>query len=279
MSAPVGHGLRPTVATLRREVAAIRARLAPDRPVLSPLEVAERIGVRLDDWQVDLVTAPDRQLLMCCSRQVGKSLTAALIAAHAVTQTPGALVLAVAPSLRQSQELYGRTKDVIAALGDAVPPIVEESAQRLVLANGSRLMALPGGREDTIRGFPAVDVVVLDEAARISDAAYEALRPMVAVSGGKVVALSTPWGKRGWYWKEWSEGGEAWRRASVRAAECPRIPTEWLAREQASMPDFYFRQEFGCEFIEAEGALFSLDDIERAVDPSIVPFFGGSHAA
>ena len=268
-----------TIARLRRDVAALTERVQPSRPALTPLAVAERAGIELDGWQADLVTAPDRQLLMCCSRQVGKSLTAALIAAHAVTQTPGALVLAVAPSLRQSQELYGRTKDVIAALGDAVAPIIEESAQRLVLANGSRLMALPGGREDTIRGFPAVDVVVLDEAARISDGAYEALRPVVAVSGGTVVALSTPWGKRGWFWKEWSEGGDAWRRASVRAEACPRIPKDWLAREQASMPDFYYRQEFGCEFIEAEGALFSLDDIERAVDPTIVPFFGGSHAA
>ncbi len=268
-----------TIARLRRDVAALTERVAPARTPLTPLEVAERVGVRLDDWQVDLVTAPDRQLLMCCSRQVGKSLTAALIAAHAVTQAPGALVLAVAPSLRQSQEHFGRTKGLIVTLGDAVSPIVEESAQRLVLANGARLMALPGGREDTIRGFPSVDVVVIDEAARVSDAAYEALRPMVAVSGGKVVGLSTPWGRRGWFWREWSEGGEAWRRASVRAEACPRIPKEWLAREKSSMPDFYYRQEFGCEFIEAEGALFSLDDIERAVDPTLVPFFGGSHAA
>jgi hypothetical protein len=32
------------------------------------------------------------------------------------------------------------------------------------------------------------------------------------------------------------------------------------------MPDEFFRQEFFCEFLDAEGSLFSYEDIEAALD-------------
>jgi hypothetical protein len=38
--------------------------------------------------------------------------------------------------------------------------------------------------EDTIRGFSAVSMLVIDEASRVSDEMYEALRPMLAVGDG-----------------------------------------------------------------------------------------------
>src|SRR5436190_1727587 len=82
------------------------------------------------------------------------------------------------------------------------PPAGRETQLRLELANGSRVVCLPG-REGTIRSFGGVALLVLDEAARIPDALYRSVRPMLAVSGGRLVALSTPFGRRGWFWQEW----------------------------------------------------------------------------
>jgi hypothetical protein len=70
---------------------------------------------------------------------------------------------------------------------------------------------------------------------------------MLAVSRGRLVGLSTPFGKRGWFWREWSEGGPAWHRVRITAAECPRISPEWLAQEQQRLGPWWFSQEYDCQ--------------------------------
>jgi hypothetical protein len=45
-------------------------------------------------------------------------------------------------------------------------------------------------------------MLVIDEASRVDDTLYLAVRPLLAVSGGRLVALSTPFGKRGWFHDE-----------------------------------------------------------------------------
>ena len=132
-----------------------------------------------------------RQLLLCC-RQSGKSTTTATLALHTAFYEPGALILLLSPSLRQSQELFKKVQDVYRVLSNPAP-LQAESALRLELANGSRIVSLPG-TEGTVRGYSGVSLVVIDEAARVNDELYYAVRPMLAVSGGRLIALSTPWG-------------------------------------------------------------------------------------
>ena len=48
-------------------------------------------------------------------------------------------------------------------------------------------MGLPG-TEATVRGFSAVSLLLIDEAARVEDAMYKSLRPMLAVGDGRFVA-------------------------------------------------------------------------------------------
>ena len=79
----------------------------------------------------------------------------------------------------------------------------------LLFPNGSRIVGLPG-TEGTVRGFSAVSLLLIDEAARVEDAMYKALRPMLAVGGGDLWLMSTPWGKRGFFYEAW----DAWRRRS-----------------------------------------------------------------
>jgi len=268
-----------TVATLRREVASIRSRLAPDRPVLTAPEVAARAGIVPDDWQRDLLASTARQMILLCSRQSGKSTITAVLAAHQSAFVPDSLVLLLSPSLRQSSELFRKTREVLTALGDAAPPATEESALRLEFPNGSRVCCLPG-KESTIRGFSAPALVVEDEAARVDDALYQAVRPMLATSGGRLILLSTPWGKRGHFYESWEHGGEAWHRVRVTAAEVPRISPAFLEAERLAIPDNIYRSEYGVEFLENDSQLFGDDDINAAVTADVAPLLGGfGHAA
>ena len=87
----------------------------------------------------------------------------------------------------------------------------------LLFPNGSRIVGLPGS-EATIRGFSAVSLLLVDEAARVSDDLYKAIRPMLAVSGGSLWLMSTPFGRRGFFWDAWANGGPDWER-SARAGD------------------------------------------------------------
>jgi len=113
---------------------------------------------------------------------------------------------------------------------------------------------------------------VIDEAARVDDALYVAVRPMLAVSGGRLIALSTPYGKRGWFHDEWHNEAN-WQRVRVTAEECPRITKEFLAEERRALGDRYYRQEYGCDFVETVDAVFSFEDIQAARSSDIEPLF------
>src|SRR6516164_5676820 len=141
-------------------------------------------------------------MLVLCARQSGKSTCAAALGLYEALYASPALVLLLSPSLRQSQELFRATMQLYTR-GGAQVPTVAESALRLELTNGSRTVALPGESDATIRGYANVRLLVIDEAARVPDDLYRATRPMLAVGGGRLVALSTPYGKQGWFWDEY----------------------------------------------------------------------------
>ena len=239
---------------------------------LDPVRLAERAGLTPDPWQADLLRGDARQAILLCSRQSGKSTTTAILAAHQAAFVPGSLTLIVSPSLRQSGELYLKVRTVLAALGDVVPPAPQENATTLRLANGSRVLSLPS-TERTVRGFSAPDLLILDEAARIDDRMYTGLRPMLAVSQGRLVLLSTPFGRRGFFYREWAEGGLDWLRVKVTAAQCPRISPDWLEQERAAIGSWWFEQEYECIFRDAVDAFFRSDDIDRMADATVVPLF------
>jgi hypothetical protein len=127
--------------------------------------------------------------------------------------------------------------------------------------NRGLILSLPG-KEGTIRGYSGVTLLIVDEAARVSDDLYYSIRPMLAVSGGRLMALSTPFGKRGWFWEEWRGNGD-WLRIKVTAEECPRISKEFLEEERQHLGTWWFNQEYLCEFLDSQTAVFRLEDIEK----------------
>jgi hypothetical protein len=258
------------LAGLQRQVAALTA---ASRPLdLDPIALAIAAGLDPDGWQRNVLTSRAQRVLLNCSRQSGKSTVASVLAVHTALTEPAALVLLLSPSLRQSGELFKKCITAYGAAGRPVAPDAE-SALRLELENGSRIVSLPG-KEGTIRGYSRVRLLITDEASRIPDELYLAVRPMLAVSGGRLLAMSTPFGKRGWWFEAWQNGGPGWERVKVTAYDCPRISAEFLAEERATMPAWFFDQEYLCEPQEDAGAVFRYEDIQAAVTPAVTPLFG-----
>jgi hypothetical protein len=221
----------------------------------------------LDQWQRDVLDAPQSKVLMNCSRQSGKSTTAALLALRVALYEPGSLTLLVSPSQRQSGELFRRVMAFYHALPEGKAPLHAESALRLELKGGSRIISLPGS-ERTTRGYARAAAVILDEAARIDDQLIASLRPMQATSGAgrKFVALSTPRGKAGWFYEQWLQAAadSTWLRVEIPASKCPRISEEFLAEQLRELGPQAFAEEYNCEFQDDQTQLFTTEVIERA---------------
>ena len=243
------------------------------RMALDRVAFAEHLGMVLDPWQARLLGSTSDRIILNCSRQSGKSTMAGVLALHKALSQPGSLILILAPAERQAKELFTKVAEFYRLLGHPIPA---DSYRKLGmhLTNGSRIEALPG-TEKTVRGFSGVDLLIVDEAARVADELYYAVRPMLAVSGGSLMMLSTPFGKRGVFYEEWT-GGEGWERYTVTAEECPRIPPEFLEEERKTLGPWWFAQEYECRFMDTVDQVFATEVIDKAITDEVAPLFGGA---
>ncbi len=233
---------------------------------LDPARIGADVGITLDAWQRDLMRNSAPRVLLLCSRQSGKSTVCALIAIATAIRTAGALILLISPSQRQSGELFKTVVRYLRQLSGA-PRIAAESALRCELETGSRIIALPG-EERTIRGYSGATLIVIDEAARVEDDLLAAVRPMLATSNGRLIALSTPAGKRGWFHEAWY-GDQSWHRVQVPASECPRISPEFLSEELRELGQQRFSEEYELAWLEPDDAVFAITTIDSAFSKEV----------
>ncbi|MBA2595826.1 MAG: terminase, partial [Chloroflexia bacterium] len=245
---------------LEREIATLAGRLVRyESP--SALDLARMAGIDPDPWQQDVLQSRSRRVLLNCCRQSGKSTITAIVAVDTALSVPRSLVLLVSPTLRQSGELFRKALAVYRA-ADRPIPADAETALSLSLSNGSRIVSLPG-KEATVRGYSGAALIAIDEASRVPNDLYLSLRPMLAVSGGRLIALSTPFGTRGWWYEAW-RSREAWERVRITAAQVDRIPAAFLEEERRTLGPWWYAQEYEGEFMDAQSQIFTRAEIDHA---------------
>jgi ERCC4-related helicase len=97
----------------------LEAQVSLDRDfmrALDPVALARDCGINPDPIQAELLTTSARKVLLCCTRQWGKSTIAALIALHEALYSSPAMIILVSPSQPQSTELF---KKIHEFLGEA----------------------------------------------------------------------------------------------------------------------------------------------------------------
>ncbi len=241
---------------------------------LDPVAFAQAAGIVCDPWQAGLLGAMPRRALLNCSRQSGKTTTCALMATHVAAYEADSLVVIVSPSQRQSAEMLRGVRQLHGKV-DGLPELIGDSVLKIELANGSRVLALPGGEQGkTIRGLAGARLVIVDEAARVEDELLAAVRPMLATrSDGAFIMLSTPAGKRGAFYELWHDGDPKWTRVRVPASDCPRISQEWLDEELKALGAARFSEEYELQFIDPESSAFPTDIITRAFTTELMPLW------
>ena len=227
-------------------------------------------GIVLDDWQKEVLEAKGN-ILLCTGRQIGKtfilSLKAALrllekkttILVVSLTEDQAKLIISMILTTleEQNRNMIKKGKD-------------KPTQNKIELKNGSRVLARPVGLTgDSVRGFTG-DVLIIDEAARMSEAAFAAARPVLLSTGGEIWLCSTPFGKKGYFYESFlnTERFTVFHKSSVEVIKNRPISSAWtiekrergikfLEDEQKSMSRTRFGQEYEGLFMEDLQQFFS----------------------
>jgi len=220
------------------------------------------MGLKLDKWQQNLLEEEEKSITIRAGRQVGKSLAVSLKAGFYALEHENKCILVIAASQRQSSLLFEKIKSFfVEYFEDAIDWKNEPTLTRITLLNGTRIYCVPAGRTGyAIRGF-SVDLLIADEAAFISEPVWVAVIPMLAVTKGKIILLSTPFGKGGYFYHTF--GDSAFKQFALNSENCPRIPKEFLAKEKKRLTKMQYAQEYLGEFVEEFTQFFSTQLIKE----------------
>ena len=243
------------LAALKRDVRRLGVRIGEAEPDVDPDPLAWTVralgGLALDTWQQQVITSTAPALAINAARQSGKSTIAAAKAAREAAANRRLQVIVISPSFRQS----GMMRDKIASCLRLAAVPFERSRDILRLATGSSVIVLPGDDADKVRGYTA-DLVLIDECAFVKDAVGAVVLPMIAATGGRLVAISTPAGKQGMFFD--FVHAATTEVITVRASEVKHFDPEVIADLRARLGP-RAAQELDCEFVASARSVFDPD--------------------
>jgi hypothetical protein len=219
----------------------------------------ENLDFQPDEFQTQILTEANSRIMVLGPRQTGKSTAAAVRVIFEATKQDDTLILLASASGRQSGQIMEKARKMAQQLDLHIGP-PPPKCDGFSLNNGSQIVSLPDN-EQTIRGFSAPKLIIIDEAAFASAEALKALEPMLSVSAGTIMLLSTPNGQHGYFYEQWHAEHSNWTKLKGTLEGCPRMKPEAIEAIRKSMSKDDFEQEFECRFIAASGQIISLETI------------------
>lgn len=238
-------------------------------------------------YQQRIFVSRNPKLICCCSRQIGKSMVAMAKAVHWALLHPGSLTLCISTGERAAKELLlkGRSwAEACLACGtkETLPYLqYSASATEIKFANGSRIMVLPSGNPDALRGYTGNlildEMAILDNDKEVWQAIAPSLTNRLANPDKWVAIFSTPTGLNTQFAKLWqSDESLGWEKHKLTIEDAVKegLPADIKELKDLINDDFIWRTEYECEFASGSDVAFPLEwlrDIgeEYTYDPSL----------
>lgn len=222
------------------------------------------VQVAARDW---VWSRPERVIVICCSRRLGKTILAAGLVNEAAMRVPtlagrpakiriaSATAVDVREFFEPAMQLY-RGTEVPAWARHAF----KEHIGRFEWANGSRaqIAGVNGGQEDRLRGREC-DLFIVEEASTIDRLRYlvqSVAMPQVLTTGGKVILIFTPPQSPDHesvqYLTEAEARGTLFLRTIYDAPHVTQEQIEQIAADCGGVESTTFRREFLCEVVTDE---------------------------
>ena len=257
------------------------------------------IGFKLFPWQKAVLDDSSTRICINGARQSGKSTIMSGVCSHHAKYNPKSLSVILTPSLKQSQEDIIKILEFISHDPD-YPKLIKTGGDGIIsLENGSRILVVTAS-DDAARGFSKPGIVLFDEASRIDDSVFAAVRPMLTGSKrSRIFEISTPNGKKGFFYDHFTGRSKIWSRYLVRGGFDAAVGADGIPEVRATSftpSDRYkyfisprhldmeeqqealesiqydirnYNQEYGCEFVTAENQAFDQNLIDSLFGSSI----------
>lgn len=217
----------------------------------------------------------NRRMISLCSRQIGKSFVSAFCCVYDCVVNNAKWTL-VSTGQRSADELLAKclmlTKYFEGMLrGTQLRFSFTHNATTIKFSNGASIVSLPNNPAG-LRGFSSS--LLLDEFAFISNGeeVWKACIPFLTSPNGaekKLQIISTPAGQTGKFYDLWTHSEDYFKtKVTLLDAVNEGLNVDVDEIRKTVMDDSVFQQEYMCEFLDAESALFPYEVLRASTyDP------------
>lgn len=191
-------------------------------------------------------------------RQCGKSVMLENILIRVACERPSTTSIYLSPTGEQGNKVF---TELVKGLGGT--PLLDGynlARRTLLFFNGSQVLFKSAEQRDNLRGYTVDGVLLIDEAAYISDDVFYTVLPWCNVHQPPIIAVSTPRFKTGWFYEYFTDGEN--HANGVTSYDWSRydttefLPSETLEIYKRKLPSQKFKTEYLGEFLELEGSVF-----------------------
>ena len=204
-----------------------------------------------------------KYMILVWSRQSGKSTFAELACVESLCKQ-NRFSGYVAPTYKHGQKVFFELLRILESTG-----IVKKSNAadlRIESIYGSVLQFFSGEAPTSIRGNTITDILIIDEAAYFPDILpngediwYNVIQPTTKVRCKKIIMISTPAGKRGFFYQHYMralEGKDGYACMKRTIYDDDLASPEYIEDQKKSIPEKIFAQEYECIFLDSSLTFF-----------------------
>ena len=161
----------------------------------------------MDEWQREVLKVRNKNLILMCGRQVGKSEVMAKLIADYLLNNSKKKILICSGVERQAAGLFNKCLRLIER---DFPNELKKGKDKPLktifkLKNGSVLLTEPVGLDGSGARQHTLDGVVFEEMQLIPEDAFAAITPMLFTTGGFIWMLGTAWATEGYVYDRLSD--------------------------------------------------------------------------
>lgn len=221
-------------------------------------------------YQKAILDAPERYTITAAATKCGKTASHIIwIFEQALQLKTNQAVWWIAPVYQQAEIAFRRMKSQVNAKDFFIS---NESKLVLTLPNGARIEFKSGEKPDNLYGDD-VYAAVVDEASRMREESWFALRSTLTATKGKCKLIGNVKGKKNWFYKlgERARLGEPdykfFKITAYDAAKEGILDVEEIEQAKRDLPEFVFKELYLAEPGDDNSNPFGLDNIRKCYAP------------
>lgn len=224
--------------------------------------------------QIDLIDDMSDLVVASCGRRWGKSKSMGWKVVSFACTHEYKQVFIIAPTLDQSRIIFNEVSRHFstAPLKYFVETQKNHPFPFIKLINGTEIHARGANSPQFIRGREA-HLLILDEAAFFKDKViHETIMPMMTTTIGEkdsqMILISTPFGQGAFFELAQDAAGGDGKFYHFPSTSNPYADRKFLTRQMRRYGEdsFIWKTEYLAEFEDDDGAVFSKEEIQRAID-------------